>query len=108
MELLLAYGFVAAFFTLIGFVVSRWLKIGGALGRHRASFGVACGVLLVAGLVTTNIVAFNAWAASFPDTAHREVHLRRANWGTGAAILLFIAAGIVWPGRARQRHIDVS
>jgi hypothetical protein len=108
MELRLLYGFVAALFTLIGFALSRWLKIGGSRGRHRASFGVACGVLLVAGLVATNIVAFSAWAGSFPDTAHREVHVRRANWGTGAAILLFISAGILWPGRARQRHTDLS
>jgi ABC-type Mn2+/Zn2+ transport system permease subunit len=104
MTLLFLYAIVAAFFTLVGFVLSRWLKFGGALGRHRALFGVACGLLLVAGLVATHFVAFNAWAGSFPDIAHKSVYARRANWGTGAAILLFISAGMVWPSRAKQRE----
>jgi len=38
MALLFLYAIVAAFFTLVGVVLSRWLKFGGALGRHRALY----------------------------------------------------------------------
>jgi hypothetical protein len=67
-------------------------------------------LLLLAGLVATHFVAFNAWASHYPHYPYsaREIYSRRAYWCAGAALLLFISAGFAWPVRARPRDVGTS